>query len=118
MKQHKQILSFIAVVRKSFHDASIIYKWGACYGFYKILKQLYPKAEAYFDDKEKGHIITKIGNNYYHIDGIYPLEKDEPIKLTQNDHEYWETVGDGQRVEWIMAKYQGKCEDIKKGPKA
>lgn len=39
-----------------------------CYYFYIILKSRYPQAIPYYD-KEKSHIVTKIGNNFYDING-------------------------------------------------
>ena len=47
MKQHKKILDFIKVIRGSFHDSCIVYSYGGCYGFYKILKHTFPTAKPY-----------------------------------------------------------------------
>lgn len=102
---HKKIHSFIKVIRESFPDASIIYQWGACYGFYLILKHNFPSAIAYFSDKDKDHILTKIGNRFYDITGEYDWETKDVSKLTQKDHEIWISKAFGQRVEFMISKY-------------
>lgn len=103
--QHKKIYAFIKVIRESFPDASIIYQWGACYGFYLILKHNFPSAIAYFSDKDKDHILTKIGDRFYDITGEYDYETKEVIKLTKTEHERWISKAFGQRVEYIFSKY-------------
>lgn len=59
-------LNFIRTIRKSFIGAEIVYMEGSCYQFYKILKCVFPDAIAYYDSN---HVITKIGNKYYDING-------------------------------------------------
>lgn len=104
-EQHKKIYNFIRVIRESFPDASIIYQWGACYGFYLILKHNFPSAIAYFSDKDKDHILTKIGNRFYDITGEYDYETKEATKLKEKDHQIWISKAFGQRVEYILSKY-------------
>lgn len=110
--KHKQILNFIKIVRDSFHDSYIVYAWGGCYGFYTILKHLYPDAIAYFESDEKTHIVTKIGSYYYDIRGITDTSEDDfaPIKLTKEEHVKWQDSQNGQRLEWHLAKYQRMCK--------
>lgn len=111
MKTHKEIIAFIKVVRDSFPDASIIYTHGGCYSFYKILKHLNDKAEAYMTD-DGNHILTKLGSRYYDIDGEYinrELElPGEVIKVCDRLHDKWEACSSGQRVEFMLAKYNDK----------
>ena len=118
MKKHKEVIAMIKAVRGSFHDASIVYKFGGCYGLYEILKAFEPKATAYFTDKDEDHILTKIGSRFYHIDGEYPFmytKSGEEKKLTLANHEYWEGVASGQRIEMIVAKFNSRCVDVSKG---
>lgn len=44
-----------------------IYTEGSCMNFFQILHSIYPEAEAYYNGD---HIITKIGNNFYDINGV------------------------------------------------
>ncbi len=62
----KQILTFITTIRESFTGSDIVYTKGSCYQFYKVLKIVFPTAEAYYDSN---HVITKIGKYYYDITG-------------------------------------------------
>jgi len=80
---------FCQVVRDSFKETYIVYNYGACYNFYTILKEVFPKAEAYFYNEHKGHIATKIGKDYYDIGGKILDESLKPIKLTERDHLIW-----------------------------
>lgn len=110
MKQHKEILAFIKVIRDSFHDSYIVYSYGGCYGFYQILKYMFPKAKPYFETDKECHIITKIGGKYYDVKGeCYDLTK--PKLLTKKDREEWQVSMDGQRIEWMVAKYNKMCKD-------
>ena len=117
MKKHKEVLAMIKAIRGSFHDSSIVYKFGGCYGLYEILKVFEPKAIAYFSDKDEDHIIIKIGLRFYHIDGEYPFlhtRRGEEKKLTLANHEYWEACASGQRIELIVAKFNSRCAEISK----
>lgn len=40
--------------------------YGNCFRFHLLLKNVWPKAKPYYND---GHVITKIGNNYYDVKG-------------------------------------------------
>jgi hypothetical protein len=59
-------LDYIHLIADSFHGAEHVYTMGSCYQFYKILKAVFPEAEAYSDNE---HVITKIGSGFYDITG-------------------------------------------------
>lgn len=112
---HKEVINFIKVIRESFGDSSIIYKWGGCYGFYTILKHLFPEAVAYFSDEDHDHILSKINGRYYDIDGEYDTEyhdfkESKAKKLTVRNHEIWSAKASGQRMEYMLAKYNRMCK--------
>lgn len=102
---HKEILDFIKVIRESFHDSVIVYRFGACYQFYKILKHIFPEARAYFDDEDKDHILTKIGGRFYEVKGEY-LNPKKTTLLSKKDHERWEAMSFGQDTEYMVSKYR------------
>ena len=112
MDNHQKILAFIKAIRESFPDAPIIYVYGGCYGFYKILKQVFPSAIPYMTDDEC-HVVTKIGKHFYDIKGEYiGLDgelKDEVLKLTKQQLEYWKNIACDQRVEFMLKKYKDDC---------
>lgn len=62
------VLNFISTIRESFDESKKVYTQGSCYHFYKILKCVFPDAIAYYD---MDHIITRIGDKYYDINGEY-----------------------------------------------
>ncbi len=109
---HKDIETFITLIRESFHDSVIVYRLGGCYGLYRILKHVFPEAEAYFQQGDKrDHIITKIENRFYEIKGESFQCKGcpdckAPQKLTKEDHSYWRKVSYGQRLEEMLSKYR------------
>lgn len=106
--QHEKVISLIKAIAQSFPDAPIIYQFGACYSFYKILKSVFPEAEAY-ETKDNNHIVTKIGGRFYDVKG----EKfwNDGTKKTEHDfqrirsHEYWESVVIDRRVEYMISLY-------------
>lgn len=102
-KEHKKIIKFIKAIRESFHESYIVYCFGGCYGFYTILKSIYPEAKAYFLDSEREHIITKIGDNYYDITG--KVYGDGHIKLKKDDHDWWEVNAFKFTFERMKANY-------------
>lgn len=65
---HQNILELIKAIRESFDESVAVYTQGSCYRFYEILKRVYPDAVAYYD---MDHIITKIGDKFYDINGEY-----------------------------------------------
>ena len=111
-KKDREILDFIASIRTSFPCAQIVYTFGACYGFHKILVHQYPESTAYFDDEKRNHIVTKIGNNFFDICGLVKVDEDEITLLTDEHHIYWETVVGSQRIELIAAKYEKHCRSV------
>ena len=64
----KEVLKLITAIRESFDDSVKVYTQGGCFRFYLILKSVFPDAAAYYD---MDHIITKIGDKYYDINGEY-----------------------------------------------
>lgn len=74
-------LEFIKTVRESFGNADYVYLNGSCYHFYKILKQVFPKAEAYFNSD---HVITKIDGKYYDITGVVKKTNHIPVDGNYN----------------------------------
>ena len=67
--------SFITRIALSFPHASQVYANGGCYQFHLILKEVFPSAEPYYigSDEIVEHVITKIGNYFYDINGIFFL---------------------------------------------
>ena len=65
-----QVINFLKELKHS--DALIpkIFLNGSCFRLYKILKTIWPEAEAHYSEAEGGHWITKIKDNYYDINGI------------------------------------------------
>lgn len=108
VNNHKSILRFIKSVRESFPDAPIIYTFGGCFGFFKILKTVFPIAKTY-RTKDYKHVVAKIGNRYYDIYGecvdISSKPKYDYEKISKEQEETWETVVSGQRVEYMIKKY-------------
>lgn len=109
--KHKDIIAFIKAVRESFPDAPIIYRYGGCYGFHLILKEVYPTADP-FVTANNDHIVTRINDRFYDVLGEYVNNDgelfDKVKKLTEKQKEYWETVASGQRVEFMLKKYNGE----------
>lgn len=58
----------ISAIRNSFPGAVTVYTRGGCFEFYRILKEVFPDAEPFYDDME-GHVYTKIGGKFYDING-------------------------------------------------
>ena len=106
MTEHKKILDFIRIMRGSFPDATIVYTHGACYSFYSILKAVFGAAKAC---SAGNHIVTKRGGRFYDIHGEYIKEdgelRDKVSPLSKSQHEYWESVVSGQRIEHMLKKY-------------
>jgi len=61
---------FLEVLRDSFEGSTIIYTEGSCGELHKILKCVYPEAQAYYDGD---HTLTKIGDRWYDILGEYTI---------------------------------------------
>lgn len=115
-KKHKKVIAFIKTVRESFHDSYIVFSYGGCYGFYQILKFVFPEAKAYFANNEEGHIYTKIGDTFYDIKGK-KYSTDKTLLLSREDHERWVGVANGQRLEFMLAKYRDHELNLKEKEK-
>lgn len=110
MNKEDKILKIIKAIRLSFLEAGIIYTMGACYGFYQILKAIFPESVAYMTSNEQ-HIVTKIDDKFYDIHGEYINSSGIPIndltKINKKQHGYWESVVATQRAEYILNKKMG-----------
>lgn len=74
----ERILEFCKIIRESFPQAEEVYTHGSCYKFHEILKCFTPLAIPY---NYLGHIITKIGCDFYDITGeIFP-DKEKLMNL-------------------------------------
>lgn len=60
-------IKVIQLIRESFIGSEKVYTQGSCYQLYLILKYIFPEAEAHYNCD---HVITKIKNVYYDINGI------------------------------------------------
>lgn len=114
--RHKKILAFIKVSREAFPSAAMVYTWGGCYGFHKMLKQVFPDAVP-FMTKEPSHVVTKIGTRYYDINGEYVYLyggeiADEMVPFTAAHYERWDSVALGQTLERIIARERGRSSEI------
>lgn len=69
--------SFISRIRDSFVGSQQVYSEGSCYHFYLILKEVFPEAEAWYDED---HVITKIDDKFYDITG--------EVRVTVNFHPF------------------------------
>ena len=81
-KQHEKIIELISTIGNSFGGSEIVYTQGSCYQFYKILKQVYPDAKPYHNGN---HVITKIDEVYYDINGVYVEGLYNYILMTEDD---------------------------------
>ncbi|KAB7891426.1 hypothetical protein [Poseidonibacter ostreae] len=61
-----KVEKIIRTIRESFVGSVTVYTKGSCYGFHKILKEIFPDAVAFYKDE---HIVSKIDNKYYDITG-------------------------------------------------
>ncbi len=78
----------ISNLRQSDEYIKYIFIGGSCYKFHLFLKTIWPDAEPYIT-KEKNHIVTKINNDFYDIDGYY-FKKDIAL-MTAEDIELAKT---------------------------
>lgn len=113
--------TFIATLRESDLYIKDIYTKGSCYHFYKVLKSLFPQSEPYkvgFDGHDM-HIITKIDDKYYDINGeIYPSVYEDCNPLSPTDHKKFEKYSFGgmhamHDYEEMDAKILGLKEQLK-----
>lgn len=85
-----EVLKFITLIRKTFGRYEEYS--GGCYKFYLILKQVFPEAIGYYND---AHVITRIGDKYYDIDG--------EVKPAFN---YLMIGGDDYPEEWVEKQFE------------
>jgi len=108
MTEHRKVLNIIKSIRESFPDAGIVYRYGACYGMYQILKQVFPKARA-FVSGNGCHVVTEICGRMYDVHGeIQPacIEANDGFGVMNKDqHDHWEGNVCGQRFEYMLRKY-------------
>ena len=64
--EQNNVERFISIIRDSFIGSQQVYTEGSCYHFYLILKEVFPKAECWYD---LDHVVTKIDDRYYDITG-------------------------------------------------
>ncbi len=83
---HEKVIEFIRTIRESFIGSSTVYTRGSCFQFYRILKLVFPEAEAYYD---MNHVITKIGVHYYDINGLAKKEH----------HIHWDEIKTDSKVD-------------------
>lgn len=76
---HADIEHFISTIRNSFIGSEKVFTSGSCYQFYKILKCVWPDAEAYYDSD---HVITKINGRFYDIKG--EVECGRHLKMSEH----------------------------------
>jgi hypothetical protein len=62
------ILEFLKELKYSYKDMDKVFLEGSCYRLYKILKVVFPTAQALYSIPE-GHWITEIDGNFYDING-------------------------------------------------
>lgn len=104
-KKHKKVLDLIKAIRLSFHDSVIVYRYGGCYGLYQIIKEVFPESKAYFENDKKEHIVIEINGRFYEIKGESDCDTTKFVLLTEKDHEQWESNASGQRLEYMLVKY-------------
>lgn len=66
MTKHQKILNIISSIRDSHSEMVNIFTLGSCMNFFVILRSIFPKAEAYYN---QDHVITKIHGKFYDING-------------------------------------------------
>ena len=115
-KKQREITALCRAIRHSFADASVVYTMGCCYGFYKILKEVYPTAKAvnvtYEDESRPSHVVAEINGTYYDVNGIYFDETSSFEECSERSHDAWDANISGYRTEWIMHKtYKSKTEE-------
>jgi hypothetical protein len=61
-------IEIIAAIRIGIKNAEVRFSSGGCFQLYRVLKELFPLAEAWYDPII-GHVYTRIDDCYYDIDG-------------------------------------------------
>lgn len=73
------VIGFITLIRESFVGAETVYTTGSCYQLYRILKFVFPQANAYYNSD---HVITEINGRYYDITG--EVEKTNHLLMSEH----------------------------------
>lgn len=63
-------IEIIAAIRIGIVNAEHRFSNGGCFQLYRVLKELFPLAEAWYDPI-MGHVYTRIDDIYYDIDGTH-----------------------------------------------
>ena len=95
------VTDLIESIRESFTGSVDVYTKGSCYRFYLILKSVFPESEPWYDID---HVWTKIGDNFYDINGIRPNGGNGIWKM--NEHEKHDAL-----TRWGKAKYIYRIEN-------
>lgn len=77
--------TFIEELRSHRKDSVVAYTEGDCYKLYKLLKLVWPEAEAWYDFV-KGHVLTQIGQTFYDIKGEVVPPSVHFIPLKEEPH--------------------------------
>ncbi len=81
-------LLLVNSLRETDNYIEAIFTQGGCYKFHLFLKNIFPDAKP-FIHKDKDHIISKIGNEYFDIKGIakneneYSLLKKSELEMVE-----------------------------------
>lgn len=105
MKNEIKPIDFLKSLKESDFFIEYIYTNGGCYQLYKILKTIFFDAEPYII-LSKTHVVTKIGDKFYDINGEY-INNDNADILPMNEDLQKEAE------EWSFANnndlYFGEC---------
>lgn len=71
---HEAVIKLIMEVRNANPIMVDVFTKGSCFNFFMMLRAVYPEAQAYYSQIE-GHVITKIEEWYYDINGPVQLSK-------------------------------------------
>ncbi len=96
MLNSSQIESLIKEIKSSHSLMKDIFMEGSCMNLFCILKTVCPQAKAYYN---YNHIITRIGDKYYDINGIVSPE---------GFQEFGCGFDEGRRIRAFNAMYNGE----------
>ena len=75
--QKEILLNFISTIRSTYPKSSIMFTRGGCYMFHLLLKSVIGDSAIPYstvDNEKIDHVVTKIGDFYYDISGIWEKE--------------------------------------------
>lgn len=64
------LLRLIKALRESDKYIEQIYTHGGCYQFFLFIRSIYPNPVLPYMNRDKTHVVTKIGTNYVDITGL------------------------------------------------